>query len=630
LKNSSVATIEKRSISSNHDRRKPGAPSFRFKNNHYENTFISKLINDDVSDFLLFDADPKDHQSQEKEAKLNVAFIVHKIHEELGIDFHVETDIDSLCESFLEPQDIENLRGKLLYNKLLGKCLEMAMDSCKDQISKYKSIDDELNRFRSDNNNIGIFSKQNGLSSEELDYNKVLKVIKNDYRKLSFVKRQMKSVKEQEKSIRLEILQKAIHEKESMKQINNVRNELAKKKNKIWQHRQILNEKEQKLMRQEQELQAAKEKLNDRVSNNDDYLSNQISEKVGASTIYLNEQAMGEREKFLNQKEKDLKEKKRNLLAQNFDEVSPRDYEDVEVSRDRRLVKHLSDFTSHDPQYLVGHNADFDQGYEESSGVHRGTKASGPNRQLFSTMTQDSRPRINRRQKILHGRNDETAFSRSPTNNSSYNPSESAKKKPKIAAEYIIGGEKISPSHKKLSGLNLTRQGTGAPQTDRPTSSKDKLESYHSSSGPELLLGKSETPKKPTGDSKHRLKRRISHDKSADSMGNDSLSNSSPNILDFNIPNIFDEEAVKDLGDGWIQQEEDENIIISLKNEEVELSQNNKSKLKEDIILEESLQESEATTQQGNPENISRTQTPNNELSISTQKPNPNHRTEEI
>jgi hypothetical protein len=351
LKNSSVATIEKRSISSNHDGRKHGAPSFRFKNNYYENTFIAKLINDDVSDFLLFDADPKDHQSQEKEAKLNVAFIVHKIHEELGIDFHVETDIDSLCESFLEPQDIENLRGKLLYNKLLGKCLEMAMDSCKDQISKYRSIDDELNRFRSDNNNIGIFSKQNGLSSEELDYNKVLKVIKNDYRKLSFVKRQMKSVKEQEKSIRLEILQKAMHEKESMKQINKVRNELAKKKNKIWQHRQILNEKEQKLMRQEQELQAAKEKLNDRVSNNDDYLSNQISEKVGASTIYLNEQAMGEREKFLNQKEKDLKEKKRNLLAQNFDQVSPRDYEDVGLGRDRRPVKHLSDFTSHDPQY---------------------------------------------------------------------------------------------------------------------------------------------------------------------------------------------------------------------------------------------------------------------------------------
>jgi hypothetical protein len=262
--------------------------------------------------------------------------------------------------------------------------------------------------------------------------------------------------------------------------------------------------------------------------------------------------------------------------------------------------------------------------------VHRGTKASGPNRQIFSTMTQDSRPRINRRQKILHGRNDETAYSRSPTNNSSYNLSESAQKKPKIAAEYIIGGKKISPSQKKLSAVNLTRQGTVAPHTDRPTSSKDKLESYFSSSGPDLLLGKSENPKKPTGDSKHRLKRRISHDKSADSMGNDSLSNSSPNILDLNIPNIFDEEAVKDLGDGWIQQEEEENIIISLKNEEVELSQNNKSKLKEDIILEESLQESEATTQQDKDENFSRSQTPNNELSISTQKPNPTHRTEEI
>lgn len=621
-----MATIEKRSISSNHDGRKHGAPSFRFKNNHYENTFIAKLINDDVSDLLLFDADPKDQQNQEKEAKLNVAFIVHKIHEELGIDFRVETDIDDLCESFLEPEDIETLRGKLLYNKLLGKCLEMAMGSCKDQISKYKSIDDELNRFRSDNNNIGIFSNQNIPSPEELDYNKVLKAIKNDYRKLSFVKRQMKSVKEQEKSIRLEILQKAMHEKESMKQINKVRNELAKKKNKIWQHRQILNEKEQKLMRQEQDLHAAKEKLNDRVSNNDDYLSNQMSENAGASTIYLNEQAMGEREKFLNQKEKDLEERKRAILNQNLD-----DYEqDAGLGNDRRTKKHLSDFTSHDPHYQVGNIGDFDQGYEESPGVHRGTKASGPNRQIFSTMTQYSRPKIHRRQKQLHGPNDETAYSKSPTNNSSYNLSESAKKKPKIAAEHRIAGKKLSPSQKKLSAVNLTKQGTEAPHTDRPTSSKDKLESYHSSSGPDLLLKKSDTPKKPRGDSKHKLKRRISHDKSVDSLANDSLSESSPNILDLNIPNIFDEAAIIDLGDAWIQQEEDENIIISLKNEEVELSQNNKSKLKEDIILEESIQESEATTQQGKDENFSRTQTPNHELSINTQNPNPNHKTEEI
>lgn len=103
----------------------------KFKDNKsFENTFIQKLLDDDIEDVYKLRKDmetyknlvkttrSREENAEDIENKEQIAWIVNMIQDELGVSCNLNSNLDQLCEDFLDTKDYSEFKGKILYNKL--------------------------------------------------------------------------------------------------------------------------------------------------------------------------------------------------------------------------------------------------------------------------------------------------------------------------------------------------------------------------------------------------------------------------------------------------------------------------------------------------------------------------------
>lgn len=201
-------------------------------------TQISKKHNDDENNTYLI------------KLKTNIAQIVLTLRDEIGIDFSVDEDPTKIWEEFLDENELENLRGQQLYDKLLENTMLLVVKTCKEQVSSYRDMDAKFEQIFAKMEKVKTKYKVQKSNLNSYD-DELCKVIRNDRRRLLYVTKLIKEAEDQEKSERVQRLQNAMKEKKAIERIKAVQSKLVKEKETLNIQQEKLNEKEIELKKKE-------------------------------------------------------------------------------------------------------------------------------------------------------------------------------------------------------------------------------------------------------------------------------------------------------------------------------------------------------------------------------------------